>query len=64
MILLLALGVSLSLNAVLWIRGALVSWRYEQNVEAAYRQGRREGWFDAVRHVPVQRDKGSKHFLN
>ena len=60
----LALGLSVSLNLVLWIRSALVSWRYEQDVESAYRQGRREGWFDAARHLPVDRDRPSNHFLN
>ena len=61
----LALGLSVSLNLVLWVRSALVSWRYEQDVDSAYRQGRREGWFDAMRHMPgPSRDKDSKHFLN
>jgi len=59
-----ALAASLSLNLVLWLRGAIIAWRSEEDIEIAYRQGKREGWFDALRHVQVGRDQASKHFLN
>lgn len=60
----LALGVSISLNVALYVRLLLVRWHAEQEVRNAQIEGRREGWFAALRHLPVGRDRSGGHHLN
>ena len=60
----LLLGASVSLNVVLWLRYATVKWRAEVDRDSAYRQGKRDGWFDAVRHLPIGSKPTSTNILN
>jgi len=60
----LALGVSISLNVVLYVRLLLARWHAEQEIRQAQIEGRREGWFSALRHVPVGRSTSGGNHLN
>jgi len=58
------LGVSVALNVVLWVRLLLVRWHAAEEIRSAQIEGRREGWFAALNHLPVGRDHSHGNHLN
>ena len=60
----LALGVSMAVNVGLYVLLLLVRWHADEEIRNAQIEGRREGWFAALRHLPVGRDQSSGNHLN